>query len=186
MPRIFPVLFVFLPLFFALPAFCGEVDDDGEAEERRPTVDDIPIALAKAQVGDWASYKTAEGKLKRLTVVERWNEHNDDHLVIQSTLERERKKRSTSSFEQVSVKDHIAQLRDLGPDDYLEYRQVLVNGKKIPCVVINYREDGVLVRQSYLSSKVPVYGLVRGVVIEGRNRTNVLTLEDYDFADDFE
>lgn len=148
---------------------------------------DIPVQIARARVGDWASYTDADGDILVLTVVERWTEHNDDHLVIRSTQKKGKKgkrKRETQSEEQVSVKDRIADARDLGPYDFLGLSDILVKGRPLSCVVVNYHEGSDLKRQSFLSDQVPVYGLVRGVLIEGNTRTTVLKLEDFGFAEE--
>lgn len=173
-------------LFLApIPAAAGEFGPEPPPVEPVLTVDDIPLQIVHARVGDWASYTNTEGHTLRLTVVERWNEHNDDHLVIRSSLTKKKKRRTTHSEDQVSVKDRVADLRDLGPKDTLGRSEVLIGKRAVSCVVINYHDDGdELTRQSYLSDEVPVYGLVRGVLVEGNKRTIMLKLEDYGFADE--
>lgn len=168
----------------AVAAHAGEAKVEGPEPPPALTVDDLPVPITRAQVGDWASYVTENGDVLRLTVVERWNEHNDDHLVVESSIKRGRKKRVRVDEEQISVKDRVRDIRDLGPDDFLSESSVLVNGRKLNCIVVHYHEDGELRRQSYFSDRVPVFGLVRGVTIEGNKRTTSLRLDDFDFADE--
>ncbi len=178
----FPALaaVLFLCLF---PIHAGEEEETAGTDAPPLTVDDIPVQIADARVGDWASYVTGTGNILRLTVVERWNEHGDDHLVVESGI-RQRGKRTQPHLteDQVSVKERTADMRDLGPDDFLHASSVLVKGQKIDCVVVNYHEDGELRRQSYFSHQVPVFGLVRGVTVEGNKRTTALRLQDFEFA----
>ena len=144
--------------------------------------EDIPVSIARTEVGDWALYALADGSSLKLTVVERWTEHGDDHLVIESAMTPPGKggrKKVHVEEELVSVKERVADARDLGPFDFVTEADVLVDGQKIDAVVVNYVEDGKVVRQSWFSDSVPVYGLVRGVRIDGDKRTISLNLKRF-------
>lgn len=161
-------------------------DPEKEPEEAKLTVDDIPIRIDSAEVGDWALYRTAEGGTVRLTVVEKVDEVYDQYLTIRSEERRsDRKKRPRTSENRISVADSIAELRELGPDDYIVPAEVLVSGRKLKGIVVNFvNDDGNLWKQSYFSDRVPIHGLIRGVVIENRKRVVSLSLEDFGYADD--
>ena len=181
---------LFLLTAFTVPAAAGEeADADQEQEERETfTAEDIPAPIADAQVGDWAQYTRANGSTSRLTVVERWSEHGDDHLIIENliTSGKKRRRERVASEDVVSVKERVADARDLGPNDFITRSEVLVAGRKLNVLVVHYHEGGELVRQSYFSDRVPIYGLVRGIAIEGNKKTVVLNLKEYGFADDDE
>ncbi len=157
----------------------------GENGEEVPlTAEDIPLAIAKAKVGDWALYKTADGGTSRLTVVESFTDlRGDRQLIVKVETKPPGKKKARTLEEEVSVKERVADLRDLGEEDYLGRAEILVKGKKLGVVVVNYCEQGILKRQSYLSGEVPVYGIVRGLLHEGNKRTVALSLEDFGFGE---
>lgn len=169
------------------PQTAEEADGDGEEEESevRLSAEDIPTPITDTEVGDWAEYAMQDGARSRLTVIERWTEHGDDHLIIQNKLfkkdrkKNRRKREPTISEETVSVKERVADARDLGPFDFVTASKILVDDQRVDAVVVNYVEDGKVVRQSYFSSQVPVYGLVRGVLIEDNKKTVVIRLLDY-------
>ncbi len=167
----------------ATPARSGEEIPDEELP--RLTAEDIPASVATTEVGDWARYSLPDGSTLLLTVVERWNEHNDDHLVIRSeTTPRGRRRRgdTVASEDQVSVKERVADARDLGPEDFVTEAEILVDRRKLRAVVVNYVEDGKVARQSWFSEDVPVFGLVRGVRIEGAKKTVALNLKEFGSA----
>lgn len=179
---LYPLLFLVLSAF---PALAGESEEEEEKEERILTAADIPARIADAEVGEWALYRLNSGKNSRLTVVEKWREGGDTHLVIQieQTNPKDKKSRPRRSEERITVRESVADLRDLGPEDRVTATEVLVHGRKIDAVVINFIEHGQLVRQSYLSDKIPVYGLIRGINNQAKARI-ALNLLDYGFADD--
>ena len=183
-------LFSGVVLLFALFAGACQAaeDDDGEEaqeqEQRILTADDIPARIAQAEVGEWVLYKTGEGNRSRLTVVEKWEEHGDVYLIIQNEITRPKKKRPIVREERICVSDAVKEVRDLGPEDRVTESEVLVHGRRIDAVVVNFIKDGRVYRQSYFSEKIPVYGLVRGVNPRSKVK-NALTIVDYGFAEDF-
>ncbi len=173
---------------FIVPLNPGPADQApaGTEASEELTAEDIPLAVAKARVGDWARYKTADGGSYRLTVIESWEDISGDRQLVVRMERRSpgSKKRDVQiGEEQVSVKERTADVRDLGEGDYLGRAEVWVKGRKIEAVVVNYCQKGVVTRQSFLSEAVPVYGIVRGVLLEGRTRTVALSLEDFGFGD---
>lgn len=181
------LIFTFLSLI-GLTAFSACA-----AEKMKPAANlsaaDIPVRITKAEVGEWAEYVHADGSTSRLTVMERWPDLNDHNVLIQTesfpaNRSRKKKKRTLISEEQVSTLLSAKDIRNLGPNDFLTEGEVLVKGRPVKVVVVNYCEDGKVVRQSFFSDKVPVYGLVRGVVIEGTKRTVVMRLQNFGNAND--
>lgn len=174
-----PITLLALFLLHAALAFPGEREEEPEL-----TVDDIPTRIADAEVGEWVLYKLADGSQSRLTVVEKYKEYGDTYLIIQNEVTN-KGKRARVSEERVCVEDAIKDLRDLSSEDKVTEAQVLVHGRRLRAVVVNFIVDGRLVRQSYFSDKIPVYGLVKGVSPLAKAR-NALTLVDYGFAEDEE
>lgn len=169
-------------LLLAAVAAAGETPE--EESYVPPTRDDIPVRIAEAEVGEWVLYRQANGDRLRLTVTEKWKEKDDTTLVIRSDIIPKNSGRSRVSREEVSVKEAAAEMRTLGEEDRLSRADILVHGRKTPVIVIHYYEDGVLARQSFLSSRIPVYGLVRGVSMKGEKTRVVLSLIDYGYAED--
>lgn len=171
----------------AHPSAMARSGEDGAAVEPDAplTEADIPTRIADAEVGEWVLYRLASGKYSRLTVREKWKDRKDTHLVIvNETLDAKRKPQRMAE-EEVTVSEAVADMRNLGPEDRLSRREILVRGRTIETVVVDYVEDGVLVRQSYFSDKVPVHGLVRGISHKG-SKKSILNLVDYGFAGDGE
>ena len=158
-----------------------EAGDAGDA--RKLTAEDIPARIAKAKVGEWVRYRTADGSRSRLTVVEKWEGLDGPYLVVRNEVWKSKKKRPKVSEERVDVKQAVKDLRDIGPDDVLTEAEILVNGERCKTVIVNYVEDGTVVRQSYISDEIPVYGLLRGVTITPKETTTVLSVMDYGFVD---
>lgn len=164
------------------PQTADAADEEGK---ERLTAEDIPVSIVTTEVGDWVEYIMDDGSSSRLTVRERWTEHGDDHLIIENKVrkrdhsKKRRRREPTISEETVSVKERVKDLRDLGPNDFVTTSKILVDDQRIDAVVINYVEDGRVVRQSYFSEQVPVYGLVRGVLFDGKKRTVILNLKDF-------
>lgn len=170
----------------AIEPLVAQVDaGEEDGEEVRLSAGDIPTSIVRTEVGDWVEYAMADGSRSRLTVIERWTEHGDDHLVVQNKLYKKhpgrkiRKKDAIITEETVSIKERIADARDLGPFDFVTAGQILVDKRRIDVAIVNYVEDGQVVRQSYFSDEVPVYGLVRGVRIENGKKMVALNLKSF-------
>lgn len=178
-------------LFLGVAAPSGDVARPGdgaeeakaEEEEQKLTPEDIPVPILRAEVGDWVLYKTSEGGTLRITVDEKWGDDEDATLVLRLAHTPPKKKRPRVDTETVEVRENIAELRALGPNDFVVPGEILVRNRKVKAVIVNYVEDEQVVRQSYFSDDIPVHGLVRGVEIEGNKRKNSLSLNDYGFAD---
>ncbi len=176
-----------LTVFFAFLLFAAAAVGAGEEkeEEKILTAADIPARIAEAEVGEWALYRLGDGKNSRLTVVEKWREGGDTHLVIlnEITNPKERRSRPRRSEERIAVKEAIENMRALGAEDRVTTSEVLVHGRKIDAVVVSAVENGQVVRQSYFSDRIPVYGLIRGINPKSKVKIS-LNLIDYGFADE--
>lgn len=169
-------LAVFVLALGAVPAAAG---DAATAEEDIV----IPTQIALASVGDWAEYRLADGKRSRLTVVEKWEEYGETFVSIQNEISNAKRRRLKVVEEKVCVPEAVADLQALGPEDRVSTSEILLHGRRLKVVVVSYVEEGEVVRQSYFSDKVPVYGLVRGVE-PGKKERIALTLLDYGYADE--
>ena len=180
------LLAICLSLVAACPVSYAGQKEEGEAEEDVLTADDLPTPIADANVGDWVLYKMANGDTMKLTVAEKWDEHGEDYLVIRSeTKTGERRKRRTRTEEKrICVQESVKDLRTLSPYDYIVRGEMMVDGRRLKVFIINFVEDGTVIAQTYLSSRVPVHGLVRGVTIEDNKRVVEMTLHDFGFAED--
>lgn len=184
MRRIFPFLLCFL---LCLAAAAGDDDDDDDDEapaEQELTPDDIPARIATAEVGEWVLYRQANGNRLRLTVVEKWVEEDDTTLVILNEAIPKDRGRTRKTHEKISVKDAVADIRNLGEEDKVARADVLIQGKRMRVIVINFIKNGQIVRQSFLSPRIPVYGLVRGVDMTNNKSRVVLSIIDYGFAEE--
>lgn len=163
----------------------GDLSDETAEETEVLTAADIPARIEEAEVGEWVLYRLADGARSKLTVVEKWRDFGEIHLIIRNEFQKPKSRRKTVTEEKITVSEAVRDLRSLGPDDLITRSTVLVQGKKIPSIVVHSYEDGELVRQSYLSDLIPVHGLVRGVNPQSKNR-NALTVVDFGFSEDYE
>jgi hypothetical protein len=158
-------------------------------EAPRLSAEDIPAPIVRTEVGDWALYVLDDGSSLKLTVLERWNEHDDDFLVIQSERTpkgKGRRRKAVVDTDQVSVRERVDDARDLGTEDFVTEADIFVDRRKLRAAVVNYVEDGDVVRQSWFSDDVPVFGLVRGVRLEGSKKTIALDLKEFGSAENGE
>lgn len=158
--------------------------EEAEPSVAEPTSADIPARIGEAEVGEWVLYRRADGSRLRLTVIEKWQLEDDTTLIILNEIIHKGKKRARTTREEVSVKQATADIRELGEEDRVRRADILVQGRKIEVIVVDFIENGRLVRQSYLSPRIPVYGLVRGTEYQNNKTRIVLSLIDYGFAED--
>ena len=180
-------IFLALLLLPSLALAGEEAEENGGEEKRVLTAADIPTRIAEAEVGEWALYSLGDGGRLRLTVIEKWRQGGDTHLVIANEVtkgkDKSKGKRPTITEERITVKEAVKTLRDLRSEDTITESEILVHGRTIKTVVIHYMENGEVIRQSYLSDKIPVYGLVRGTTPKEKVKTP-LSLIDYGFAEE--
>lgn len=188
--------FFLLAVFLLLPGLAWPAEDDDPPEEteisaaaepdegvKKLTAEDIPAPILRAEVGDWALYRTAKGGTVRITVGEKWDYGNDITLVLRIATTTKKKKRPRETLETIDVRENVAELRSLGPEDYVVSGEYLARNRKVPAVIVNYVENGKVVRQAYFSDDIPVHGLLRGVTITGNKRENTLSLNDFGYAE---
>lgn len=172
-------------LLLPLSVFAGDVGE-GEGDDDEPPArlspEAIPAVIAEAGVGDWVLYKLADGGTSKLTVVERWEDHGDTYLVIRTEVKGKKKKNAAVDEARILVSESVENLRTLGPEDYIVPGEVLVNGKRVSAVIVHHVDEGKLVRQSYISERVPVYGLARGVEVDGEKRVVAMSLQDFGYG----
>lgn len=171
-----------LTLFFAAAAFpsmrAGAAEKDGD--EFGDGIE-IPARIARAEVGEWASYRLSDGGKSTLTVVEKSEDARGRYLVIRNERFSPKGKRRRPSEERVYITEAIEGLTHRNPGDVVSTADVLVQGRRIKAVVISEMEKGKIVKQTYLSDKIPVYGLVQGLTPREKTKT-VLKIIDYGFA----
>lgn len=151
--------------------------------EERVTPADIPTRIATAQIGEWALYRLADGNRLRLTVVEETGAGRARTLVVERRLMDARNRTLGVAEESVNVEDAVWDLVHLSPGDTLERADVLVGTRRLSAVVITYHRAGGPALQSYLSDKVPVHGLIKGLEL-GPERKVAMQLIEHGFADD--
>ncbi|MCC8191153.1 MAG: hypothetical protein LIP77_11060 [Planctomycetes bacterium] len=173
-----------LALLLVLVPAAGAERPEGEDEAAALTAADIPTRIARARVGEWALYRMDNGDRFRLTVTERWPLKDDVELVILSETIPRREKRIRRAEERILVKESVAELQAVGEEDRITEAEILLDGRSLDTVVINYIENGRVVRQSFLSDRIPVYGLVRGVDLQENKRRVALNLIDYGYAEE--
>lgn len=181
------------PPAFAL-LLCLALAGAGGAGEQGPstlTKEAIPTPIADAAIGDWAYYQLDSGKRSKLKVVERAEAMDGDFLLVIENRVSDRKKRKKDrdvvTTDMISVAEQIKNQRELGREDFVTSAEMLVGGRRLDAIVVNYVEDGKVVRQSYYSDQVPVYGLIRGIVYKGTTKRIVIDLRDFGhYGDDEE
>lgn len=178
------LLLLFAVLLFSVPAVVA-ADNGEEAEEASKRAIEIPARIAKAEVGEWASYRTVDGGKFTLTVVEKSDDMHGDYLVIRNEKFNAKGRRLRPSEEKVYIDDAVEGLTHVGPEDKVGRADVLVQGRSVKAVVISQTEKGEIVKQTYLSDKIPVYGLVQGTTPKEKTKT-VLKIMDYGFAPESE
>lgn len=179
-------LFFLCLLFLSLAALAAE-EEEAEAQPKETlSPADLPARPPLAEVGEWCMYRLPNGDRLRMTVTEKWERSGDTELTITNEqIPSKRGKRARTTVQRIWVKDWVKDHRDLGSEDQLTRGEVLVrNHSKVPVVVLTQFENGRPVRESFFSDKIPVYGLVRGLNVSGKNKTNAMILIDYGFSEE--
>lgn len=142
----------------------------------------IPNGLAHARVGDWITFKMADGTRQKHTVIERTGDSPGGEIVVQvETYTPSNSLSGTSRMRQPIGPDMVEPPVPPGESHSYERRKETINfeGTQLEITVINVRNNGSIQRIWYLSPELPVYGTIKKTFADGRSEFEVV---DFGFA----
>ena len=147
------------------------------------TIDAIPTPITNANVGDWVEYKFASGNKSRITVIRRWEDEEDVYIAIENVVTNSKGKTVRRGEEEIKVSETVKTQRNLNPGDWVTNAEIMLHGRTLKTVLVNYVENGKIARQSHFTNKIPIWGLAQGVTPQAKVKVSMAVV-DYGFAEE--
>lgn len=142
----------------------------------------IPNGLAHAEIGDWIMFKMGDGSVQKHSIVEREGEGPKGEIVIRIENMVNNEVASTRRIRQPIGEEFVEPPTPEGETRHYERRKetVTFEGSALEITIIDVFNKDKLDRTWYLSSELPVYGVIKKVFANGDSEFEVI---DFGFAD---
>lgn len=142
----------------------------------------IPNGLAHAEIGDWITFKMADGSSQKHSVVERTGDSPSGEIVINiesysagNTLMSSRRIRQAIGPEMIEPPVPAGESHS-----YTRRKETIAfEGSQLEITILEVLNNGSLQRTWYLSPELPVYGTIKKTFANGSSEFEVV---DFGFA----
>lgn len=142
----------------------------------------IPNGLAHAEIGDWITFKMADGTTQKHSIIERTGESPDGEIVIRIEAFSNNELQNSRRIRQAIGKEFVEPPVPEGEKHTYERRKenITFEGAQLEITIIDVLNGGKLSRTWYLSTELPVYGVIKKTFANGSSEFEVV---DFGFAD---
>ncbi len=142
----------------------------------------IPNGLAHAKLGDWITFKMADGTQQRHTVIERTGDTPTSEIVVRIETLVNNQPQDVKRFRQNVGEEFVKPPVPYGETHTYRRRQesITFEGTLLEITILDIMNNGTLVRTWYLSTELPVYGVIKKTFANGSSEFEVV---DFGFGD---
>lgn len=142
----------------------------------------IPNGLAHAEIGDWILFKMVDGTTQKHAIVEREGEGPTAEIVIRIENIVNDQPSSARRIRQAVGEEFVEPPVPEGEKHTYERRKetVMFEDSALEITIIDVFNNDSLERTWYLSSELPVYGVIKKVLASGASEFEVI---DFGFAE---
>jgi hypothetical protein len=142
----------------------------------------IPNGLAHAEIGDWITFRMADGTTQKHTVVERTGDAPSGEIVVSiESYSSGNALQSTRRIRQAIGEELVEPPVPAGESHSYDRRKetIAFEGAQLEITVLDVKNNGALQRTWYLSPELPVYGTIKKTFANGSSEFEVV---DFGFA----
>ncbi len=142
----------------------------------------IPNGLAHAEMGDWITFKMADGTRQKHSIVERTGSAPNGEIVIHiETYSAANELQNSRRVRQAIGEEFVEPPVPAGQKHSYERRKETINfeGAQLEITILSVYNNGALQRVWYLSPELPVYGTIKKTFANGASEFEVV---DFGFA----
>ena len=142
----------------------------------------IPNGLAHAEIGDWIMFKMGDGTVQKHSIVEREGDAPKGEIVVYIQNMVNNEPTTGRRIRQPIGEEFVEPPVPEGESHTYERRKetVMFEGAALEITIIDVFNGDKPVRTWYLSSELPVYGVIKKVLANGDSEFEVI---DFGFAD---
>ncbi len=141
----------------------------------------IPNGLAHAQIGDWIMFKMADGTIQKHSIIERTGDAPNGEIVVHIETMVNNQPQDARRFRQAIGEEMVEPpVPDGQIHTYRRRRETITfEGTQLEITILDVMSGGSLVRTWYLSTELPVYGVIKKTFANGSSEFEVV---DFGFA----
>ena len=142
----------------------------------------IPNGLAHAEIGDWITFRMADGTTQKHSIVERTGAIPDGEIVVHiETYSSANELQNSRRIRQAIGPEMVEPPVPAGENHTYDRRKetIIFEGAQLEITILDVKNNGVLQRTWYLSPELPVYGTIKKTFANGSSEFEVV---DFGFA----
>lgn len=142
----------------------------------------IPNGLAHAEIGDWITFRMADGTTQKHSIVERTGDAPNGEIVVSiESYSAANQLQNSRRIRQAIGEEFVEPPVPAGQKYTFERRKETINfeGAQLEITILEVYNNGSLMRVWYLSPELPVYGTIKKTFANGSSEFEVV---DFGFA----